>query len=468
MSLLLQDNTILVNFSYILSSMFFIFGLKMLGSPETARRGNLLSSTGMFLAVIVTLLDQSILDFTWIIVGVLIGASIGFFASTLIKMTAMPEMVALFNGFGGIASLLVGTSEYLTGFNVNSATFVAIYLTVLIGGVTFTGSLIAWGKLSEVIDGSPILYRGQQVVNSLLLITLLVAGLEMVYFQGLFTQNQFQILLLICILAFTLGVFFVIPIGGADMPVVIALLNSFSGLAACAAGFVILNNVLIVSGALVGASGLILTNIMCKAMNRSLANVLFSGFGSTSQLKAEGKKTQGEVKPINAEDAFLILEAASSVLVVPGYGMAVAQAQHTVRELGELLDLNGTEVKYAIHPVAGRMPGHMNVLLAEANVSYDVLVEPEDVNPIMETIDVCVVIGANDVVNPDAKDNKDSPIYGMPIVEVDRSKTVIVLKRSMASGFAGIQNPLFFKQNTRMLFGDAKESVSSLVAEFKA
>ena len=468
MSLLLQDNTILVNFSYILSSMFFIFGLKMLGSPETARRGNLLSSTGMFLAVIVTLLDQSILDFTWIIVGVLIGASIGFFASTLIKMTAMPEMVALFNGFGGIASLLVGTSEYLTGFNFNPATFVAIYLTVLIGGVTFTGSLIAWGKLSEVIDGSPILYRGQQVVNSLLLITLLVAGLEMVYFQGLFTQNQFQILLLICILAFTLGVFFVIPIGGADMPVVIALLNSFSGLAACAAGFVILNNVLIVAGALVGASGLILTNIMCKAMNRSLANVLFSGFGSTSQLKTEGKKTQGEVKPINAEDAFLILEAASSVLVVPGYGMAVAQAQHTVRELGELLDLNGAEVKYAIHPVAGRMPGHMNVLLAEANVSYDVLVEPEDVNPIIETIDVCMVIGANDVVNPDAKDNKDSPIYGMPIVEVDRSKTVIVLKRSMASGFAGIQNPLFFKQNTRMLFGDAKESVSSLVAEFKA
>ena len=468
MSLLLQDNTILVNFSYILSSMFFIFGLKMLGSPETARRGNLLSSTGMFLAVIVTLLDQSILDFTWIIVGVLIGASIGFFASTLIKMTAMPEMVALFNGFGGIASLLVGTSEYLTGFNFNPATFVAIYLTVLIGGVTFTGSLIAWGKLSEIIDGSPILYKGQQVVNSLLLITLLVAGLEMVYFQGLFTQNQFQILLLICILAFTLGVFFVIPIGGADMPVVIALLNSFSGLAACAAGFVILNNVLIVAGALVGASGLILTNIMCKAMNRSLANVLFSGFGSTSQLKAEGKKTQGEVKPINAEDAFLILEAASSVLVVPGYGMAVAQAQHTVRELGELLDLNGAEVKYAIHPVAGRMPGHMNVLLAEANVSYDVLVEPEDVNPIIETIDVCMVIGANDVVNPDAKDNKDSPIYGMPIVEVDRSKTVIVLKRSMASGFAGIQNPLFFKQNTRMLFGDAKESVSSLVAEFKA
>ena len=251
------------------------------------------------------------------------------------------------------------------------------------------------------------------------------------------------------------------------MPVVIALLNSFSGLAACAAGFVILNNVLIVSGALVGASGLILTNIMCKAMNRSLANVLFSGFGAVSDASSSQSEDQGEVKPINIQDAFLILEAASSVLIVPGYGMAVAQAQHSVRELGELLEKNGTEVQYAIHPVAGRMPGHMNVLLAEANVSYDVLVEPEDVNPTMETVDVCMVIGANDVVNPDAKENEGSPIYGMPIIEVDRAKTVFVLKRSMASGFAGIQNPLFFKSNSRMLFGDAKDSVSNLVSEFK-
>jgi len=251
------------------------------------------------------------------------------------------------------------------------------------------------------------------------------------------------------------------------MPVVIALLNSFSGLAACAAGFVILNNVLIVSGALVGASGLILTNIMCKAMNRSLANVLFSGFGAVTDIATGETVEQGEVRPVNTADAYLILEAASSVLIVPGYGMAVAQAQHSVRELGELLESNGAEVKYAIHPVAGRMPGHMNVLLAEANVSYDVLVEPEDVNPIMETVDVCMVIGANDVVNPDAKENEGSPIYGMPIIEVDRAKTVFVLKRSMASGFAGIQNPLFFKSNTRMLFGDAKESVSSVVAEFK-
>ena len=458
---------IVVNLTYILAAMLFILGLKMLGSPETARRGNLVSSSGMFLAIVVTLLDQSIVDFTWIIAGVCIGSLIGFFAATKVKMTAMPEMVALFNGFGGIASLLVGSAEYLSMFNQNSALLIAIYLTVLIGGVTFSGSLIAWGKLSETISGKPFLYKGQQIVNGLILGVIVLAGLEMIFLQGLFTENQFQILGIICVLAFALGILIVIPIGGADMPVIIALLNSFSGLAACAAGFVILNNVLIVSGALVGASGLILTNIMCKAMNRSLANVLFSGFGAVTSSGSVKKAEQGEVKPINTADAYLILEAASSVLIIPGYGMAVAQAQHSVRELGELLESNGAEVKYAIHPVAGRMPGHMNVLLAEANVSYDVLVEPEDVNPIMETIDVCMVVGANDVVNPDAKENEGSPIYGMPIIEVDRAKTVFVLKRSMASGFAGIQNPLFFKSNTRMLFGDAKESVSSVVSEFK-
>ena len=461
------NSEIVVNLIYILAAMLFIFGLKMLGSPETARRGNLVSASGMFLAVVVTLLDQSIIDFSFILIGVCIGSLIGFFAATRVKMTAIPEMVALFNGFGGIASLLVGSSEYLVGFDPNSALLIAIYLTVLIGGVTFSGSLIAWGKLSEIISGKPFLYKGQQIVNALLLGFILLSGLEMIFFQGLFTENQFQILGIICLLAFTLGILFVIPIGGADMPVVIALLNSFSGLAACAAGFVILNNVLIVSGALVGASGLILTNIMCKAMNRSLANVLFSGFGAVTDTASGETADQGEVRPVNTADAYLILEAASSVLIVPGYGMAVAQAQHSVRELGELLEANGAEVKYAIHPVAGRMPGHMNVLLAEANVSYDVLVEPEDVNPIMETVDVCMVIGANDVVNPDAKENEGSPIYGMPIIETDRAKTVFVLKRSMASGFAGIQNPLFFKSNTRMLFGDAKESVSNLVAEFK-
>ena len=456
------DTTVLVNVAYIAASILFIVGLKMLGSPDTARRGNLFSSMGMLLAVLVTLVDQSIIDFTWIVVGLISGGVIGYLAATKVQMTSMPEMVAIFNGFGGIASLLVGSAEFIRG----SDYLFPIYLTVLIGGVTFTGSLIAYGKLSEIIGGRPTLYKGQQIVNSLLLLLIVAIGIEMIFMQDVFTANQ--TLLILCGLAMILGVLFVIPIGGADMPVVIALLNSFSGLAACAAGFVIENNVLIVAGALVGASGLILTNIMCKAMNRSLANVLFSGFGSVIENTATSSAEQGEVKPINTSDAYLILEAASSVLIVPGYGMAVAQAQHAVRELGELLESNGAEVKYAIHPVAGRMPGHMNVLLAEANVSYDVLVEPGDVNPIMETVDVCMVIGANDVVNPDAKDNESSPIYGMPIIEVDNAKTVFVLKRSMASGFAGIQNPLFFKQNTRMLFGDAKETVSALVTEFKS
>ena len=456
------DTTVLVNVAYIAASILFIVGLKMLGSPDTARRGNLFSSMGMLLAVLVTLVDQSIIDFTWIVVGLISGGIIGYLAATKVQMTSMPEMVAIFNGFGGIASLLVGSAEFIRG----SDYLFPIYLTVLIGGVTFTGSLIAYGKLSEIIGGRPTLYKGQQIVNSLLLLLIVAIGIEMIFMQDVFTANQ--TLLILCGLAMILGVLFVIPIGGADMPVVIALLNSFSGLAACAAGFVIENNVLIVAGSLVGASGLILTNIMCKAMNRSLANVLFSGFGSVIENTAKSSAEQGEVKPINTSDAYFILEAASSVLIVPGYGMAVAQAQHAVRELGELLESNGAEVKYAIHPVAGRMPGHMNVLLAEANVSYDVLVEPGDVNPIMETIDVCMVIGANDVVNPDAKDNESSPIYGMPIIEVDNAKTVFVLKRSMASGFAGIQNPLFFKQNTRMLFGDAKETVSALVTEFKS
>ena len=293
---------IIVNLSYILASMLFIFGLKMLGSPETARRGNLISSSGMLLAVIVTLLDQSIVDYRWIIGGLCIGASIGYLAATRVKMTSMPEMVALFNGFGGIASLLVGSAEYLNSVNQNSSLLMAIYLTVLIGGVTFSGSLVAWGKLSETINGKPFLYKGQQIVNSFLLIFLVIAGMEMVFIQGMFTDTQIQILILICLFAFLLGILFVIPIGGADMPVVIALLNSFSGLAACAAGFVILNNVLIVSGALVGASGLILTNIMCKAMNRSLANVLFSGFGSVTESNNKQNQVQGEVRPINISD----------------------------------------------------------------------------------------------------------------------------------------------------------------------
>ena len=456
----------MVNLVYILASVLFIFGLKMLGSAETAKKGNLVSAIGMLIAVVVTLLDQNIVDYTWILIGITLGTVIGATAALRVKMTAMPEMVAIFNGFGGIASLLVGSSEYLVS-DSSFSILIPIYLTVVIGGITFTGSLIAYSKLSGVITGNPILYKGQQWVNAILVLILLYLGIEMVASQDWLLVEDWQLISSIIALAFLLGVLLVIPIGGADMPVVIALLNSYSGLAACAAGFVIQNNVLIVAGALVGASGLILTNIMCKAMNRSLANVLFSGFGSVA-VSSSSSEEQGEVRPITTEDAFLILEAASSVAIVPGYGMAVAQAQHAVRELGELLEANGTDVQYVIHPVAGRMPGHMNVLLAEANVSYDQLNEPDDVNSIIETIGVCIVIGANDVVNPAARDNPESPIYGMPIIEVDRAVTTFVLKRSMASGFAGIENPLFFKTNTRMLFGDAKDSITALVSEFKS
>ena len=318
---------------------------------------------------------------------------------------------------------------------------------------------MAWGKLSEVISSRAIVFSAQRLVNGLILLAIIGCGY--IFCMDPFPGSPY--LVAIIALSLLLGIMAVVPIGGADMPVVISLLNSYSGLAACAAGFAINNNILIVSGSLVGAAGIILTNIMCKAMNRSLVNVLFSGFGATKT----ASKVEGEVRPIVPEDAYLILEAASSVAFVPGYGMAVAQAQHVVRELGDLLEKNGAEVQYAIHPVAGRMPGHMNVLLAEANVSYDQLVEMEDVNPRIQGVDVAVVIGANDVVNPAARNDENSPIYGMPIINVDHARTVFVLKRSMASGFAGVDNPLFFAENTRMLFGDAKESISSLVAEFK-
>ena len=452
---------VIINIAYIVSAILFIFGLKMLGSPASARKGNGISALGMLLAIAATMITQG-LTFQWIIIGLVIGSLLGILAARLIAMTAMPEMVALLNGSGGIASLLVGWAVYHFQPDIDTFTSVTIFLSVLIGGVTFTGSLIAWGKLSEKITGKPVLYAGQKIVNSLILVAILACGI-------IFAMNpsaSYPIFIATIVLALILGVLVIIPIGGADMPVVIALLNSYSGLAACAAGFVIQNNILIVAGSLVGASGLVLTNIMCKAMNRSLSNVLFSGFGSVVE-KKEGAEFQGEVKPITPEDAFYVLEAASSVVFVPGYGMAVAQAQHVVRELGELLEKNGAEVKYAIHPVAGRMPGHMNVLLAEANVPYDQLIEMDDINPTIETIDVAVVIGANDVVNPAARHDKSSPIYGMPIINVDKAKTVFVLKRSMNPGFAGIQNELFFYDNTRMLFGDAKQSISGLVGEFK-
>ncbi len=430
----------------------------------TARRGNLISSIGMLIAIAATL-GKSGLHFKFIIIGIVAGTVIGIVTAKTVAMTSMPEMVALLNGSGGIASLLVGWAEFHSKITTHSGPILlAIVLTVTIGGITFSGSLVAFGKLSEKLPGKPILLPGQNVFNVILAAAIIIIGF-MFCFSNSFTAH-YQLFISIIIIALALGILGVIPIGGADMPVVISLLNSYSGLAACAAGFVILNKVLIVSGALVGASGIILTSIMCKAMNRSLSNVLFSGFGSGTT-KAKNKDSQGDVKPINTNDAFLVLEAASSVVITPGYGMAVAQAQHVVNELGNLLEENGCEVRYAIHPVAGRMPGHMNVLLAEANVSYDLLAEPDDVNPVMESIDVCIVIGANDVVNPSARDDTSSPIYGMPIINVDKAKTVFVLKRSMASGFAGIENPLFFGENTRMLFGDAKASVSALAAKFK-
>jgi NAD(P) transhydrogenase subunit beta len=448
---------LVINLSYVLSAALFIFGLKMLGSPATAQKGNLVSSSGMFIAVVVTLLNQSIIDYQWILVGVIIGAIVGAMAARLVAMTGMPELVAVFNGFGGLASLLVGWAAlYITGNT--SFTIVTIILSILIGGVTFTGSLIAWAKLSETIPGKPYLFSGQRVFNSILLLAIITIGV-------MFTNDPTNISYLYALigLSFLFGIMAVIPIGGADMPVVISLLNSYSGLAACAAGFAINNNILIVAGSLVGATGIILTNIMCKAMNRSLGNVLFSGFGAVS---TSLEKIEGEVNPILAEDAYFILEAASNVVIVPGYGMAVAQAQHVVKELQELLEENDCEVSYAIHPVAGRMPGHMNVLLAEADVPYDQLIEMDDINPRMELMDVAIVIGANDVVNPAAREMESSPIYGMPIINVDYANTVFVLKRSMASGFAGVDNPLFFKENTRMLFGDAKESIGKIIREF--
>ncbi len=451
---------IYINITYIIAAVLFIFGLKKLGSPASARQGNLISAVGMLLAVMATLLTQG-LSFQWIAIGFGVGALLGIFSARLIAMTAMPEMVALLNGTGGIASLCVGWSVYHYMPDNDLFTSVTIFLSVLIGGVTFTGSIVAWGKLSEKLPGKPILYAGQKFVNIIILLGILSCGV----LYSLNPASSYTLFIIAVILSLLLGILVVIPIGGADMPVVISLLNSYSGIAACAAGFVIQNNILIVAGSLVGASGIILTQIMCKAMNRSITNVLFSGFGSTGSKQSTG--IEGEVKPITVEDAFFILEAASSVVFIPGYGMAVAQAQHTVRELAELLESNGAEVRFAIHPVAGRMPGHMNVLLAEANVSYDQLFEMDDINPIMETMDVAVVIGANDVVNPAARHDENSPIYGMPIINADNAKTVFVLKRSMNTGFAGVQNELFFYENTRMLFGDAKASIQGLVAEFK-
>jgi NAD(P) transhydrogenase subunit beta len=454
-----------IQLAYLLATALFVFSLKWMNKPETARRGVLAGVSAMLLAVISTLAMPGIVNFGHIAVAVIIGTAIGIPLSR-VPLTAVPQRTALSHAFGGLAAGLVGTAKYylwlgegdggLTAFRV-----VAISAEVLLGFLTFTGSLMAAGKLQEIIPTRPMTYAGQNVCNLSLL------GLAVVCSAVLVVHPTWQWLFPIIIaLSLLFGVLLILPIGGADMPTVISLLNSYAGLSAVAMGFVLDNKLLITAGALDGSSGLILSIIMCRAMNRSFTNVLFGAFGAVSTKPAQA--AQGEVKPISAEDAYVVLEAARSVVFVPGYGMAVAQAQHAVRELGELLGKNGAEVRYAIHPVAGRMPGHMNVLLAEANVSYDQLFEMEAVNSIMDTVDVCVVVGANDVVNPAAREEKGSPIYGMPIIEAYRARTVIVLKRSMATGFAGIENHLFYKENTRMLFGDAKASLQALVAEFKS
>ncbi|WP_411270836.1 NAD(P)(+) transhydrogenase (Re/Si-specific) subunit beta [Alteromonas sp. CYL-A6] len=452
-----------INLAYVVAAALFIFGLKLLSHPGTARKGNAVSALGMLVAVIVTLLDQQIISYTYIIAGVVLGTAIGVWKARTVQMTAMPQMVSLFNGFGGAASLLLAWAT-LSGMSVPAQQMATPYLmlslffTLLVGGITFSGSVVAWGKLAEKISTRAVIFTGLRELS-----ILHILGMVVVAYLFISEPGEPLWLYVTIALALSFGLWATISIGGADMPVVIALLNSYSGIAATAAGLAVGNTILIVTGLLVGASGLILTNIMCKAMNRSLMNVLLSGFATPVE---SAEKIEGEIRVLPAQDAFYVLEAASAVLVVPGYGMAVAQAQHAVRELQSLLEANGATVDYAIHPVAGRMPGHMNVLLAEADVPYDQLLEMDDVNPKMENYDVVIVIGANDVVNPAAKEMKGSPIYGMPVIEAYRARTVFVLKRSASAGFAGVDNPLFFKENTRMVLGDAKDTINSIIREF--
>ena len=452
----MRENIIYI--SYLISSVLFIIGLKMLSSPKTARTGNFYSAVGMLIAICATLLDKHIIDYKFIIIGLLLGSLIGLFLAVTVKMTEMPQMVGLLNGYGGLASTLVGISEYIRLYpELSIYNSITIAITIIVGAVTFTGSLVAYGKLQGILSGQPITYPLQKVIN-LILFILIIAGS---IYLCLHPENYFLFsgTAFICLL---LGLFLVLPIGGADMPVVISLLNSYSGIAGCAAGFVLSNYCLIITGSLVGASGIILTQIMCKAMNRSITNVMFGAFGKISGGVSSQAKTV-QVQGYDPEDATVVLESSSLVIIVPGYGLAVAQAQHNVRELQEILEKKGIEVKYAIHPVAGRMPGHMNVLLAEANVPYEKLYEMDDINSEFERADVALVVGANDVTNPAAKNNSSSPIYGMPILEVEKAKTVIFMKRSMAPGFAGIENELFLLPKTMMLFGDAKDTVVKLV-----
>ena len=454
---------------YLVSAAAFIFGLKRLQSPATARSGNVLAAIGMLIAIVVTLIDQNVVNYKLILVGVIIGSLVGGVASRAVQMTAMPQMVGIFNGFGGGASALVAMAEMfrLAGATqtVTVSSGVSIIAGTLIGTVTFSGSMIAFGKLQNLVSGAPVTYPLQKSFNFLLLLAIVAMAVYLIAFEP-----NVYIFLAFAGLGLLLGVLSVIPIGGADMPVVISLLNSYSGLAAAAAGFVIDNKILIISGSLVGASGLILTNIMCVAMNRSLKNVLFAAVGTGDVVAGSVGAGEGQqtVRDVTAEDAATVLAYARSVIFCPGYGMAVAQAQHAVRELAHVLKDRGVDVKYAIHPVAGRMPGHMNVLLAEANVPYDELFSMDEINHAFENTTVAVVIGANDVVNPAARHDAASPIYGMPILNADEAEHVLVLKRSLRPGFAGIDNELFYNSKTMMLFGDAKDSVTKLVTESKA
>jgi NAD(P) transhydrogenase subunit beta len=450
------DSVFLVQVAYLVSAVLFIFGIMRMSAAKTAVSGNVLASIGMLVAVVATLLNRGIVSYTLIAGGVIVGSVVGGLLAMRIQMTAMPQMVALLNGFGGIASALVASAELLRGgaaIGAGSAVVpVAIVLGVLIGGVTFTGSLIAFAKLQEVMTGAPITYPGQKIVNAAILIAAIASGVMI--FQD---PTDLQAFAVLAGAAAVLGVMAVIPIGGADMPVVISLLNSYSGLAACATGFVLGNAGLVISGSLVGSAGIILTKIMCDAMNRSLANVLFGAFGAAAASGShQGGIDRPAVKGYTPEDAAIVFGSARSAIIIPGYGMAVAQAQHAVRDLMDTLEGRGVKVRFAIHPVAGRMPGHMNVLLAEANVPYEKLVEMEHINADFGETDVALVIGANDVVNPAAREDPNSPIYGMPILDVDYAQHVMVIKRSLNPGFAGIDNPLFYNDNTMMIFGDAK------------
>jgi len=456
----------IIQLIYLVATGFFIVGIKRLGSPATARSGNQLASFGMFMGVAVTLFDQEIISFEFIVAGVILGGLIGIIAAKKVQMTAMPEMVAVFNGFGGGASALVAWGEFarVDPGLIPTDGLITTGLSILIGSITFTGSFIAFGKLKGFISGRPIAFPGQNYFN--LLLTVIALGLV-----GWFTVDPGSQVIFWSLfsLALLIGVLTVLPIGGADMPVVISLLNSYSGIAAAMAGFVLDNNLLIISGALVGAAGLILTNVMCKAMNRSLINVLFGAFGGGGDYGTTGETADGDksVQKTFADDVAIQCSYASKVIIVPGYGLAVAQAQHVLKEVANLLEEKGVEVAYGIHPVAGRMPGHMNVLLAEADVPYDQLYDMDQINPQFKSTDVVLIIGANDVVNPAAKTSQGSPIYGMPILNVDEAKRTIVFKRSLSPGYAGIDNDLFYKDTNQMFFGDAKKSLQQLTTAIK-